>query len=305
VKQKRTTSSIAHRGEPTQGPTILGLRRLVSVPAIAVAALGLFGALPATAQTIVQQDLVLTEDHVGPLWIFTSGITVDCQNFRVIEPDPVDQEQQSVPGNGRAGILLYLVSDVTVQNCDIEDFWFGIRVIGSTRVNLVGNTVIENTQPAIGWTVRDAFSIEGSNENTLIGNTEADTNGDGFVIVNSSDNLLSGNSAGGGGNAFGLLTAHNNNLQNNTVTGSSGGDGFYIHESHGNRFIANTAADQTNGFKIQTGSTDNTIKANEIRRNTRGIFVCPELRELNSLTPNRFRDNTANIVEGGDVGGCL
>jgi len=268
--------------------------------AVIVAACASFVAAAADAQQVVEQDLVLTEDHVGPLWIMTSGVTVDCKNFRVIEPYPVDQENQNTPGTGRAGILISNVTDVTVQNCDIEDFWFGILVVTSSGVNLIGNTVIENSQPMDGWTVRNAFRIEGSNDNALIGNTEAETNGDGFVIVGSTNHHFSGNSAGGGGYGYWLLSAHDNEFLNNTVTGPGGGDGFQVHESNGNRLIANSISGRGAGVRIQTGSAGNAVRANSITDSTSGILVCPELVDLNALSPNRFRDNDVDIEEGGD-----
>lgn len=281
-----------------------GVRRdqsRLALTAASFAALALAFYVPASAQaqTIVQQDLALTANHVGPLWIFSNDVVLDCQNFSVIEPNPVDQEQQSTPGNGRAGILLVGVSGVTVQNCYIEDFWFGIRVVSSTGVSLIGNTVTESQQPSAGWTVRDAYRLEASENSALIGNTEADTQGDGFTVVNSRDNLLSGNSGGGGGDGYQLYSAHDNQLLNNDVFGNGGGDGFHIHESNDNQFVANSASGLNTGFRIQTGSSANAIRANAITGNTTGILVCEELRDENTLSPNRFRDNGTDIVEGG------
>lgn len=300
MNKKNEPFSIKHHRSHEQPLDRHGSRLAPIGASFCAVAFAFCGASLAQEQTVVTQDLTLNADHEGPLLIVNSGVTVDCQNFRVIEPYPMDQDPED--GEGEAGILLDFVSDVTVQNCNIEDFWFGIRVLGGTGAHLVDNTVIEKTQPTVGWVVRRAFSIEGSNGNVLIGNTEADTNGDGFSIVTSNDNHLSGNSAGGGGNAYELFTADDNQLLNNTA--SAGGEGFNISDSHGNEVIANTVSYQINGFRIYGGSSDNTIKANAITNNVIGILVCPDLRDENSLSPNRFRNNGADIVEGGDASSC-
>lgn len=301
MNQKSNSTSISDCGSRVRRLDLHTSRANALMSSILAVGLALGGSL-AGAQTVVTQDLVLTADHEGPLAIYSSGITVDCQNFRVIQTQPLNQESFPADYSGNEGILIYNTYDVTVQNCNIEDFWWGIRVVGSTGVKLIDNTVNEVTQPTSGWVVRRAFAVEASQGNDLIGNTEADTGADGFVLVNSTDNLLTGNAAGGGGNAYELFTAHDNQFLNNTA--AAGGDGFNIGGSNGNQLIANEVSGQTNGFRIYSGASDNQIRANAITNNTNGILVCPELYDLNSLIPNRFRDNESDIVTSVDAGGC-
>lgn len=263
----------------------------------------LFAASLTQAQVMVTQDLVLTEDQYEPLHIYTSGVTVDCQNFRIVQPNPQGQVPPPVPGQEPEppsdfamdeGILIYNAIDVTVRNCNIEDYWWGIRVWGGSGVKLIDNTVSELTQPMYGWVVRRAFDLVGTHDNDLIGNTEADTNGDGFTLVGSTGNLLTGNSAGAGGNAYELFSSDDNQFLNNTA--SAGGEGFNISNSHRNQMIANTVSSAQNGFHLYDSSADNSVRANSITGNTNGILVCTTLQDQNSLSPNRFSDNGTDIA---------
>jgi len=98
---------------------------IASVFALATLPLPVYGA---ACPSPITMTTTLTADCNGTIIIIADNITLDCAGFDVIGP-----------GSG-TGILLNLRTGVTVKNCNVESFVFGIALSNSD-----GNTLTDNT----------------------------------------------------------------------------------------------------------------------------------------------------------------
>lgn len=100
---------------------------------VGVLALALAAALPSSAQaaacpTPITTGTVLTADCDGSIDITADGVTLDCAGY-------------TITGAGAgSGILLDGRTGVTVKNCNVTGFSFGIVLQDSS-----GNTLSDNT----------------------------------------------------------------------------------------------------------------------------------------------------------------
>ena len=208
-----------------------------------------------TGTLTITTDSTLTENHVGNIVIAADGITLDCAGYNVTGSDS---------GNG---ILLDGRTGVTVENCRVFRFQYGIYLLTSTGNTLKGNTATGNTF---------GFRLFASSDNTFAKNTAKD-NENGFFLGESSGNTLTGNTArDNGGSGFFLGESFDNTLEENTADGN-GRHGFDLSASSNNTLTGNTAVGNLGtgfflleGFGIGTGNTifhnniiDNAVQAGD------------------------------------------
>ena len=221
----------------------------------------------------IKTDTTLTEDHFGSIIIGADDITLDCNNHTV-----------SGSGFGN-GIELVSRTGVTVKNCTVEGFLFGINLFSSSDNTLIQNTANDNHD--LGFTL-----FSGSNNNTFRRNTADGNFGDGFTV-----------SYGGAGGS------NNNTFEYNTAAGNDR-DGFSVDRVSGNHFEKNTAAGNTrNGFRLHLGSRNNTLTKNTADGNDDHGFAVTEVSNNNTLKENiangngfngfsLFTGSNNNILEG-------
>jgi parallel beta-helix repeat protein len=121
--------------------------------------------------------------NIGPcsgngLVIGHNGITLNCNGHTIT----------GTATNTHAGIYLSGKTGVTVKNCKVTAFRYGIELLSSSRNTLSGNTANGNHY--------DGFYLSNSFHNILTKNT-ADSNYNGFYFVFSSDNTFTANTASG------------------------------------------------------------------------------------------------------------
>ena len=141
---------------------------------------------------IITTDTILTEDHLGSIFILADGVTLDC-------------DSHTVTGSGSlTGIGLDGRTGVTIRNCNVTNFVFGFNLTRSSGITLEGNTASLNSG--------NGFILQVSSNNILFDNT-ANNNVNGFAMFESSENLLEGNTASDntGFVGFGLFRSANNN----------------------------------------------------------------------------------------------
>jgi parallel beta-helix repeat protein len=207
----------------------------------------------ATSGTMsVTTDTTLAEDHSGSITVDADNVILDCAGH-------------TVTGAGAGvGILLDGRTGVTLRNCDVTNFSTGIVVQFSNNNTLTGNTARLNSQ--------DGIQLGGSKGNTLTDN-RANDNGFGqhatwgFVLVDSDDNQLIGNSANRNGETnFGLeptaTGSDGNTFSNNTASG--GQRGFAFPTSDGNIFDANTVTNVAEHGFVSDEFADNNVFANNV-----------------------------------------
>jgi len=183
----------------------------------------------------------------------------------------------------RAAENVSLSRNVVSQNC------FGITIWNSTNTNVENNEIISNH----GWGVE----LHASLKNRVADNCISDVGGlNGIFLRFSSGNILSGNNITKCEHSGITLS---NDCDNNTVTynniqltGSHGiipGHGVEIILSHNNTFSNNVISHGVNQGMLVIESPDNTITANLVSSNPKGIVLWDSIR--NRIYHNNIIDN--------------
>jgi len=173
-------------------------------------------------------------ENIGPcpgdgLVIGANGITLDCAGHTINGTGTNDTS---------AGIRLTGMSGITVENCYVTEFWYGLVLDNSSNNSFVRNMADKN--------VYDGFLLYSSSDgNVLSGNTANDNVlGDGFYIGNSSSDALIGNTADSNHySGFVLDGSSRNALTNNTANDNHFEYGFYLYNSSRNSLIRNKAVE--------------------------------------------------------------
>jgi len=165
------------------------------------------------------------------------------------------------PGNG-TGITLLGISNVTIKNVEINDFFDGISFSYSSNNNIYGNTLTNNWRGIV-------FSY--SSNNTIYGNSMTN-NTYGIWLDNSSNNSIVGN-----------------NITNNYW------DGIRLRMSSNNNTISgNNITKNQYGINLTHSSNNNTISANDITENSRyGIYLTGTSN--NTIYHNNFVNNAVQV----------
>ncbi len=135
--------------------------------------------LTAPGDYILEGNLTATGDCITLPGI-SSGSTLDCQGHSITGP----------MGNGN-GILLDDATEVTVKNCSVSDFDWGIAIYmelfwGEGGSTLTGNSVTFNN---------NGITLYGTDGNTLANNNATLNGQSGIRLYSSADNVLTGNDA--------------------------------------------------------------------------------------------------------------
>ncbi|MBU2522796.1 MAG: right-handed parallel beta-helix repeat-containing protein [Nanoarchaeota archaeon] len=157
--------------------------------------------------------------------ILANNITLDCQGHTITGNQSSDT----------SGINL-AAANITVRNCMILNYTYGIYLSGSSNNNLTNNTANSNSQ---------GIYLSSSSNNTLIGNTANNNSG----FSSSSGIFVSSGS-------------NNNTIADNIVTLNTKGI-FFSSASNYNTIINNTANNNTeHGIYLSSSSDDNTLTNN-------------------------------------------
>jgi len=158
--------------------------------------------------------------------------TLDCASHTIDELGP---------GTANSGIYLDNVSDITLQNCNVRHFEYGIRADGGSRNVITGNDVSQaydvgiliinspnsqaNSNNASG---NDFTGIEfiSSNNFEASSNTANNNGASGILIRWSNMGIIGSNTANGNGPAGGVLLEDSTDLtvNNNTMCSNTGDD---------------------------------------------------------------------------------
>jgi len=269
---------------------VVGLTIMLSLISLSAPAYGTSGTLTINANT------TLTEDHSGNIVIGTNGVTLDCAGHSVIGPGV----GTGISATGRTG--------VTVQNCVVTGFWFGIVFSGGSSNTLTGNTATGNSLQGIMLTsnslnvltgnnasgngVGNGIRLVSSSSNSITTNV-ANGNGVGiFLSGGSSSNTITGNSATGNvAHGILLLTSNSlNTLTGNNASGNGVGNGIRLVSSSSNTVTGNTANGNGVGIFLSDGSSSNTVTGNSATGNiAHGILL--------------LTSNSLNVLSGNDASG--
>jgi len=273
------------------------VRRLCIVAVGFIAAVPLMSA-PARASSgtmTITSNTTLTEDHHGSIVIEANNVTLDCAGWTVIGTNDSD------------GIVIDGHSGVSVRNCVVQQFVYGIVVrnssaslleynevrwnrlsgidvcCGSVNVIVRQNTMHENGLD----TGYSGIDVEyGSSDVVVSGNTSWGNGGNGFYTYQSSNLVFDNNDAFSNSRGFDLdLEVTDSTFSNNRAVNNSG-DGVSVVLSDDNRFIANeVSGNGGRGFQVHR-SSGNVLRSNDVRgNNADGISLDTE------SSYNVIRDN--------------
>ena len=259
----------------------------------------------ATPTSYIDSTTTLTEDHMGGIVVNADNITLDCAGWRVIGTDDSD------------GIVIDGHSGVSVRNCIVEQFMYGIVVrsssagllehnevrgnglsgidvcCGSVDVVVRQNTMHENGL-ATGFS---GIDVEfGSSDVVVSGNTSWGNGGNGFYMYQSSNLVFDNNVAFSNSRGFDLdLEVTDSTLSNNRAA-SNAGDGVSVVISDNNRFIANEViGNGGRGFQVHR-SSGNVLRSNDVRGNgADGISLDTE-SSYNAIRDNDIQWNNSTGI---------
>jgi hypothetical protein len=212
---------------------------------------GYITSLPATISTqgtwCLKQDLATAITSGMAININTNNVTIDCNNFKI-------GGLAAGAGTQAEGIYAAAVQNVTVRNCNIRGFAYGIYL------GHYGGFVVE--------------------DNRLDGNTEYGivAIGDGSVVRRNRVLDTGGSSVVTSASAYGIHTVYSVDVLDNTVSGvaatvgnNGSADGISVQINDGGSISGNRVrtvlADgtgQASGISFSGGSSRNTIRGNDV-----------------------------------------
>jgi len=218
--------------------------------------------------------------------ITASDVTLDCSGNTITG----SRTGQS------AGILVSNADRVTVRDCEVSSFHYGIELGSAEGALLSGNEITNSAGYAIfmhsasGSTVSHnivsgnwmGIWLQVANGNSITGNTVT-TSGNSIYITGSRGNTISGNIASSNSLGIRLVSSSDNTVSDNTA--SSNGIGVELDDSDGNRVIGNSISSSSDIGITTSSANGNTFSHNILSHNAnQGISV--------SGTGNAFEANT-------------
>ena len=206
----------------------------------------------------------------------------------VIERDNIiiDGAGYTLKGTGAyesKGIILSGRTNVTVQNTQIINFFYGIVLGHSSNNSIVGNNIANN---------QDGIRLSYSSNNNIVGNNIAN-NVDGIRLDSSSNNNIGGNNIVANYlDGIWLDLSSNNNIVGNSITATHV-DGICLDTSTNNNIVGNNIANNWNGIWLDSSSNNNIFRNNMTANHGHGI--CLNTSTNNNIFHNNFIDNAAQV----------
>ena len=212
--------------------------------------------IPTDGMTITSDTMFCSGTYNLPngINIGADNIVLDCSGATLNAT--LSRPNDTSPGSG---IILSGRTGVTVKNCNVQGYEYGIHLHSSSNNILTGNNASSN------WY--------------------------GIFLLASSSNILTGNNASSNHwNGIYLHSSSSNTLRNNTAN-SNYHEGFSLYYSSGNTLIDNTASSSLMGILLQ-GSSSNTLTGNTACSNTQSDF------NITNPSGNFGDDNTCDTTYG-------
>ena len=234
---------------------------------------------PFSCGDAITESKTLTEDLNCPygngIIISANNIVLDCNGHSIIGP-----------GSSYYGIYNYGYDNVTIKNCNITGFNYGVYFYDHVYYGTItNNTVNSNSLYGI-------FLDSYSQYNTITDNTANNNHHGIHLYTYSSNNIVTDNTANnniGAGIYIQWRTSYNT-ISDNTINNNMYGIGFDTYCEY-NNVTDNTASNNNYGINI-AGSSNNIINYNEIYSNTQNDVRQTDSTN-NNLTLNYWGTNGA------------
>ncbi|WP_459202226.1 NosD domain-containing protein [Methanococcus sp. CF] len=211
-----------------------------------------------------------------------SAITINCDNVTL------DGHGYSIIGShiyNSNGIYANGVSNITIKNVNVTNFYRGIHLMNVTGCKIENNSANLNMYQGI--------CLDSSSNNDVINNTVDSNSERGIYLLSSSNTSVTGNAVNL--NEYGITLYHS---RNNSVTGnavnSNHGTGMMIADSSSNFIMGNAVnSNRRNGISLQGNSDYNEITNNEITNNNLDLSFWSGIR-ISSSVNNKIYNNLFN-----------
>ena len=225
----------------------------------------------------------------GDVYTLTGDISSDADGI-VIERDNIvlDGAGFTIQGSGN-GISLTGISNVTIRNTNIEDFYAGIWLDSSSNYDIVsGNNITTNTY--YGISLHDSCNYNSINGNDITNNEY------GIWLYSSSNSSISGNIITNGYFGIWLNSSSNyNNMSGNNI-GNNFDKGIALESSSSYNIVnGNNLTNNWTGIHLNS-SSNNILIGNDIVNNTIGISLDSSFDD--SISGNSFDNNGLFVAEG-------
>jgi parallel beta-helix repeat protein len=196
---------------------------------------------PATAP--IQRD--------GEVYTFTSNIvnySIMVQRNNIV----IDGEGYSLQNGawGDEGIVLSVVSNVTIKNMEIKRFHYGVVIGNSSHNTIIGNYIVNNSY---------AIILEFSSFNNITKNFVTVTNSYGINLWESNNNTITENSVTNNTYGIGIWHSSNNTIVGNNIANNQIGMGLYAatnNRYYHNNFISNAQNLEINNYGFPSRYTN-------------------------------------------------
>ena len=249
---------------------------------------------------IPTDDLYINEDTVlcpGVYDIPDAGAT----GVIIINADEVvlDCNGATINGTGSGdGIYNYGFDNVTIMNCNVMNYRYGIHVRTHADYNIItNNTVSSNTIAGI--------ELFGSAKYNTITNNTANSNGWGIYLVLWADNNTVVNNIANSNKVDGIRLEDSScgNIVSANIANLNTKNGIHLENSNNNKIINNTANDnQQHGIFIDGTSTSNTLNSNTFCNNNQAGGNYYDIYDANSTSGVGNTCTTTYIYN--DTGEC-
>jgi len=233
---------------------------------------------------------ITTYDNIT--YTLTDNIT-SSGNGIVVERDNVviDGAGYTLEGTGAyeyqyRGISLSEKTNVTVQNVQIRNFYYGIWLDDSLNNSIIRNN-IENNIIGIGLN-------KSSNYNHISENNITNILAGIGLFSSSNNNIISRNNITNKGDGIGLFGVSNNIISGNIIT-ANWGDGIHLEFSNYNSIRENNVTNNNIGITLYACS-NNSISINNITANNAGGMRLLSSSNCNSIVANNIIENNRDGI---------
>jgi parallel beta-helix repeat protein len=206
---------------------------------------------------LVTSDTTLRVDHQGSVEVEADDVTLDCAGHTISGPGTRAEDEY-----GFVGILLDGRTGVTVKNCRVSGFDYGILLTARLGSGSDGNQLIDNA--AFGNRL-DGIRVNESENNELTGNIASSNGQHGFAFLGNSNIVTRNQAFDNEYDGYVVAPGRRDIVFSANLSKGNQGRGFAV-SGTGHRLVRNTAAEnRDHGFGIDGDSIS--VRQNRAVRN--------------------------------------
>ena len=224
----------------------------------------------------------------GDIYTFTGNIhdEIVVERSNII----IDGDGHTLQGSGDGnGFYWYGINNVTIQNTNIRNFFFGVYLDSSSFSTVSGNSITNNYE---------GISLYESSNNSIYGNDITNNDVDGISLWESSNNGIYENHITNNDDGIWLVSSSKNSIYGNDITNTY--DGIWLISSSNNSIYGNAiTANNEYGISLQ-GSSNNSIYHNNFVDNTNQVDTFNSVNFWDNGCEGNYWSNYTGMDADGD-----